>query len=82
MALQLSVPSKTFLLGEYVALNGGPAIVLCTAPRFELRVEKNSSHAKYENIHPQSPAGKLIAKNSFYQKYDLHFIDPYHGLVV
>lgn len=80
MSLQLSVPSKTFVLGEYVALNGGPAIVLCTAPRFELYAEKKSSNAQYQNIHPQSPAGKLIAKNSFYRNYNLNFIDPYHGL--
>ena len=34
----LSAPGKTFLVGEYVALAGGPSIVLATEPRFELRV--------------------------------------------
>lgn len=38
MKTELSAPSKTFLLGEYVALDGGPSIVLSTAPRFKLKV--------------------------------------------
>lgn len=37
MSLVLSVPSKTYLTGEYAVLAGGSAIVLNTGPRFELR---------------------------------------------
>lgn len=36
--MRLSVPGKTFLVGEYLALEGGPSIVLATNPRFELSV--------------------------------------------
>jgi len=33
-----SVPGKTFLIGEYLALKGGPSILLSTEPRFRLSV--------------------------------------------
>jgi len=39
---RLSVPSKTFLIGEYVALEGGPALLLNTTPRFGLEVQKDN----------------------------------------
>jgi mevalonate kinase len=35
---QGGVPSKTFLLGEYVALGSGPALMLTTQPAFSMRV--------------------------------------------
>lgn len=80
---ELSVPAKTFMLGEYVVLKGGPALILCTAPRFILHVTPNI-HKKenfFEGIHPESPGGKLIHLDSdFYSQYHLHFIDPYHGI--
>jgi len=33
--MKILCPSKTFLLGEYAVLNGGPAILLATEPYFE-----------------------------------------------
>jgi mevalonate kinase len=39
--LILSCPAKTFLLGEYVALDGGPSLLLSTAPRFQLTVRSS-----------------------------------------
>lgn len=80
--ISISVPSKTFLLGEYVALKGGPALILSTELRFEL-IATNQEHeaSKSQDIHPESPAGKLIAQNpDFYQHYHMRFIDPYQGL--
>jgi mevalonate kinase len=38
---KLSVPSKTFLVGEYIVLQGGPAILLSTPPCFEVITENN-----------------------------------------
>jgi mevalonate kinase len=38
--LVISLPGKTFLVGEYLALMGGPSFVLATAPRFELKIRK------------------------------------------
>lgn len=49
------IPAKTFLLGEYAALAGGPAIILTTLPCFEFTLTK---HLGLEGIHPLSPAGK------------------------
>ena len=61
----LSVPSKTFIVGEYIALKGGPTLILSTNPRFELKA--TSSNPYFSDIeklaHPDSPAGKLIRKD-------------------
>jgi mevalonate kinase len=80
MSFQITTPSKTFLLGEYVALIGGPAIILTTEPRFEL-IATTSHTPDVEGIHEKSPAGKWIQQNSdCYQPYHIQFIDPYRGL--
>lgn len=81
-SLELAVPSKTFLLGEYVALKGGPILVLTTEPKFKLKATFVPDHAgEVIGIHPESPAGLLFAKDKqFYRNYKLEFIDPYRGL--
>ncbi len=48
---QLSAPSKTFIVGEYLALYGGPAILLNTTPRFTLRADKNTGEFKFVDPH-------------------------------
>lgn len=76
----LTAPSKTFLLGEYVALNEGPALVLTTSPRFTLLAESSGEH-KIDGIVLSSPAGSLLRRDiSFYQNYAIEFIDPYKNL--
>lgn len=66
MDLTLSVPSKTFLCGEYLALQGGPCILIATEPRFTLRVSvKGPSKISQESeepspFHPESPAGLFL----------------------
>jgi mevalonate kinase len=82
MTFQITVPSKTFLLGEYVALKGGPTLILSTEPRFKLIAALNPSKITEPTImHPESPAGKLVSKyKDFYQNYTIQFIDPYRGL--
>lgn len=60
MTLSLSVPSKTFLCGEYVALMGGPCVVLATEPRFHLLVTTPGTGKN--PFHAQSPAGQFLAK--------------------
>lgn len=68
------VPAKTFLLGEYVAVRGGPAILLTTTPCFKIRkIAKRS----LKGIHPESPAGQYWAAS--HAGYGLEFIDPYSG---
>jgi mevalonate kinase len=77
---RFSFPGKTFLVGEYLALSGGPSIVLCTEPRFELTVSTNEdaneeapragerslneSSLALSPFHPASPAGCLINENA------------------
>ncbi|MBO9666335.1 MAG: hypothetical protein J7501_05930 [Bdellovibrio sp.] len=79
MALVFSIPGKTFLVGEYLALHGGPTLVALSKPCFELKAKKGSGSLGI--IHPESPAGKFIAAHSeYFQKFDLEFVDPYQGL--
>ena len=78
MSLVIRVPSKSFFAGEYSALNGGPAIIVATAPRFELRVRAGAGFTM--GIHKESPAGKLIQQHSlFFNQFDLEFFDPHMG---
>lgn len=77
-ALVLSVPGKSFLAGEYLALKEGPSLLFASGPRFELRARSGGGDVK--GLHAESPAGKLIRANSdFFQKWDLDFYDPHQG---
>lgn len=79
MTLKLSIPGKTFLVGEYLALSGGPSLVLCTQPRFKLKVRLKNTSSLF-GIHPESPAGKFYAENkSFFDNFEIEFADPYEG---
>ena len=76
--LRLSVPSKSFFLGEYLALVGGPALLAATLPRFELRLRPGSG--VFRGVDPASPAGRLIAANiGAFGCLDLEFFDPHAG---
>ena len=78
MSLVISAPSKTFFAGEYSALNGGPAILVATAPRFDLKVRNGAGFMS--GIHGESPAGKLVRQHSsFFNQFDLEFTDPHMG---
>ncbi len=77
--LSLHIPSKTFLLGEYAVLHGGPAIVLAHAPRFCLRIQKTEDGA-VEGFHPMSPAGQWMRRNlAKFSSADLRFLDPHQS---
>lgn len=69
----ISVPSKTFLMGEYGVLAGGPALVLNTEPRFEL----HHSAVPTQDFHSSSPAGKLLTETG--TKKNFKFFDPHQG---
>lgn len=80
MQYELTVPSKTFLLGEYAVLKGCEGIILTTKPRFKLSAAKNA-HLLIDGIHSASPAGKLISKYmDFFGPYHIQFHDPHHQL--
>lgn len=79
MKIQFSVPSKTFLVGEYLALEGAPAILLATNPRFQIVVEK-PGEGLCEGINPKSPTGHLVLEHSAtFRKSNFKFLDPHMG---
>ncbi len=70
-----SIPAKTFLLGEYAAIAGAPAIVLTTSPCFKLTL---SDKAGLHGIHPESPAGRWWLAHGR-EDMGLEWYDPYQG---
>ena len=78
MALRLSVPSKTFLLGEYAVLHQHPALVINTKPYFSLTIKKGN--AELINISEASPAAKFFDDEiETFKHYKIEFHDPYLG---
>lgn len=79
MIIGLSVPSKSFILGEYAVLQGEPALLACTGPRFLMQLSAAPEGA-IEGVHPQSPAGKWVRENRFhFAHYKGAFNDPHQG---
>lgn len=70
-----SIPAKTFLLGEYVAIAGEAAILLTTSPFFELTL---TGKPGLHGIHPESPAGKWWLEHGQVD-VGLQWHDPYQG---
>jgi mevalonate kinase len=68
-AVALSVPGKTFLVGEYVALDGGPSIVLATRPCFEMKISPFQQDSTQGNHH-------VLAEDSRYSASADHSIVP------
>jgi len=66
------IPGKTFLLGEYAALQGESALILTTKPCFELDCTKADKHP----FHQDSPAGRLLQNRDFCGTWK----DPYFSL--
>ncbi len=65
----MRIPSKTYILGEYGVLVGGPALVLCHGPYFETTSGTSS-------FHPKSPAGLAAQKLG---RSPPGFVDPHGG---
>jgi mevalonate kinase len=77
-SLLLSVPGKSFMAGEYLAVKGGPSLVFTSRPRFQLKVTPGTGTVT--GIHPDSPAGQLIRDHqSYFKNHDLEFVDPHGG---
>ena len=77
--IEISCPAKTFIMGEYAALDGGSAIVLNTAPRFVCRIQKNSK-ASTLDLAENSPAGQWMRKNpQDFQAAQLDWFDAYNN---
>lgn len=83
MKTLLTAPSKTFIIGEYLATQGGTAMIAATLPRFELHVEtRNDSKAQgiWKGIAATSPAGRLLERHAEeLGQFDITFSDPHNG---
>ena len=77
-----SVPGKVFVLGEYLAMGGGPAVVATVPQRFELKTSEQGEPV-LSLFHPESPAGRWCRRQggpefeSFEKKY--LFVNPYEA---
>ncbi len=72
--MKLSLPSKTFLLGEYAVLQGGRALLLGHPPLFRCSIEDGASASPF---HAESPAGRWLASHPAASR--LTFDDPHKG---
>lgn len=70
------IPAKTFLIGEYVAIHGGPALVLTTSPCFEVTLEPGQ---KDEGLLAGSPAEYWLSSHRL-PNQALAWRDPYEGI--
>ncbi len=81
-SVQLTIPGKTFLAGEYLALKGLGALVLATKPRFEVLIHENETEDPSEKnpFHTDSPAGLFWQEqSSFFKKYSVQ-LKTFSGL--
>ena len=72
---QWLIPAKTFLVGEYVATRGGPALLLTTTPAFELSLTPQPG---VSGVHPDAPAAHFWQRAP--RGSGLLWHDPYQGL--
>jgi mevalonate kinase len=70
--MKINVPGKTFLVGEYAVLAGGPALGLATRPCFEITYGGSNALS----FHPESPAGKYLKDHP---TFSISMTDPYPG---
>jgi hypothetical protein len=85
----LSIPLKTFLLGEYYVLRSGEALVLSSGPRFLFHVEKMALPLGTMDFQAQlieagfpaeSPAHmRLLQKSEILKNIKFSFVDPLNG---
>lgn len=78
MSLVYSVPGKTFIAGEYLAVQEGPALIFLSKPVFDTVISKGTGQV--EGIHPDSPAGLFISKNpEVFKDVNIKFKEAYAG---
>jgi mevalonate kinase len=72
--LAFEIPSKTFIVGEYLAINGTASMLLATEPSFLIKIIKD----KLYGFHDESPAGRLKKMLSLNNK-GYSVFDPHNG---
>jgi mevalonate kinase len=75
-----SVLGKTFLMGEYVALRGGPAMLMTTEPAFRMQVMSAGSEPPASGQVGVMESRWLKAHAEQVSGVTLAFEDPYHRL--
>ena len=76
MKLRISFPSKTFLIGEYAVLIGGPAFLVNTRPRFQFHIQYPAK--KNHPFHKESPAGLFIEENKkVFSSVSIQYLQTY-----
>lgn len=78
----ISVPSKTFLLGEYAVLDQAPSILVNTTPRFVVSIgTQDSLQKKAEDaFHKDSPSYAWIKENhELFSDARISIEDPYQN---
>ncbi|GAB4391610.1 MAG: hypothetical protein Tsb005_02110 [Gammaproteobacteria bacterium] len=79
MDIHISVASKTFLVGEYIALRGEPCIVVNTQPRFPFHFHQSTTETLNEaSFAKGSPSHRLLAHYPELHNYRYHAFDPHH----
>ncbi len=68
------IPSKTFIIGEYLAINGTASLVLATEPSFYIKAIEDTRYG----YHKQSPAGHLMNELKF-KNLGFSIFDPHQG---
>jgi hypothetical protein len=79
---KFSVPSKTFLIGEYAVLQGSSGILVGTFPRFEAKIKKVEvqENGFIEGLSPQGPSMDFLKDNiDVFSSYSIMFHDPHEG---
>jgi mevalonate kinase len=72
--LAFEIPSKTFIIGEYLAINGTASMVLASEPSFFIKTIEDKNFG----FHPDSPAGRRrqeLKQNGF----GFSVFDPHEG---
>lgn len=76
MTIRLSLPSKTFLVGEYAVLGQAPALVLNTQPCFELVARRGETG--FKGVPEGSPAMLWYEQRKpLLENWSLEFFDPH-----
>ena len=77
MKKRISFPGKTFLIGEYAVLEGAPAVLLNTTPRFDFSITEQKGKNCF---HPESPAGQWLNRHpEILESFSIEYQDPYEG---
>lgn len=85
MNFRIQIPQKTFLAGEYLALTGGPSLILTTTPEFVFTAKKMTNERADQVMrefwpfpfHQESPAGHWIEEHwDFFKNFELQLETP------